>query len=255
MIDSSHLYPRRVFAARFHRSVHELHATQPIFGSRRQPCAGRRRRFRIIRRDQVGDVAVELGEAFEIAFRMAGGNARCRSRRSATAPAPPRAMMRGGSTERREAAGGSALPASTRGRPCRRRRAAAARSRCRARPGWPTACRARRSRSAAASAHCRRARGPARSVDRSAASCVDSQAADELGEVEGVRADVADAAAAPGARRVGAPRRLLLAVRLEQRRQPVLRVFDLHDAHRRRARRRRPSRAPAAPADSRCSCG
>ena len=57
----------------------------------------------------------------------------------------------------------SDAPAPTRCRPWCRARAARAGSRCRVRPGSPTACRARRSRSAASRARCRRALGPPRS--------------------------------------------------------------------------------------------
>src|SRR6187200_3647989 len=49
---------------------------------------------------------------------------------------------------------------------------------------------------------------------------------DVAGELEGMGADVADAAARARARRVGAPVGLLLAARLERLGQPVLRVLD-----------------------------
>src|SRR5206468_2938025 len=49
-----------------------------------------------------------------------------------------------------------------------------------------------------------------------------------LGEILGVRADVADAAGGAAALRVGTPGRLLLAGGFETRGQPALRVLD-HD--------------------------
>ena len=55
-------------------------------------------------------------------------------------------------------------------------------------------------------------------------------AGDVVGEIVGVRADVADAASRAGALRVGAPAGLLLATVLQPGCQPVLCVFDLHDA-------------------------
>src|SRR6185503_16884920 len=82
MVDSSdlnfsgsHFYPGRVAAAGFHNGVHELHAAQAVFAGRHEQCAGWRRSFRIIRREQIRDVAVHLRERFEIAFRMSGWNA------------------------------------------------------------------------------------------------------------------------------------------------------------------------------------
>ena len=57
------------------------------------------------------------------------------------------------------------------------------------------------------------------------------EAGDELGELRRVRADVAEAACRAGQRGVGAPRGLLLAGGFERLGEPVLRIFDLHDAH------------------------
>ena len=54
----------------------------------------------------------------------------------------------------------------------------------------------------------------------------------KVGELVGVGADVADAAAGARARRIGAPVGLFLAGALKRLRQPVLRVFDLNDPDR-----------------------
>ena len=54
--------------------------------------------------------------------------------------------------------------------------------------------------------------------------------ADEAGDVVGVRADVAERAGGAALRGVGAPRGLFLAGVFERRGEPVLRVFDLHEA-------------------------
>ena len=172
-----------------------------------------------------------------------GRRRRCRARSSAAA--------------RRTAtsAAGSAAPAPTRARRGCRRRAGAGRSRCRARPGSPTACRARRWRSAAAPARCRRARRPATKVLSSARELGRIEPGDEVGEVEGVGADVADAAAgagsAPGrcARRPASGRWPRAARSASPARtRPA----------RRGSRRARPSAhhagGPGAPSDSRCSC-
>ena len=51
-----------------------------------------------------------------------------------------------------------------------------------------------------------------------------------MGEAEGVDADVGEAGRAAGARRVGAPFGLLLAVGVDRQGQPVLDVFGAHDA-------------------------
>lgn len=67
---------------------------------------------------------------------------------------------------------------------------------------------------------------------------LDLVAGDELGEVEGVRADIADRTGGAGPGGVGAPRGLLLAAVLDPRGEPVLRVLDLDDAQ-------RPDRPPA----------
>ena len=100
------------------------------------------------------------------------------------APAPPRADQPRRLAERGVARGSSGPPAPIRGRPSRHRRAAAGRSRCRAPPGSPTACRARRPRSAAGYGRCRRARRPGTKVVRSAATSLELQAGDEAGEVD-----------------------------------------------------------------------
>ena len=102
-------------------------------------------------------------------------------------------------------------PAPTRSRPCRRRRAGAARSRCRSPPGCTRASPAPRPRSAAGRGRCRPRRRPGTKAWRSAAELLELQPGDEAREVEGVGADVADAAAGAGARRIGPPLGLLLA--------------------------------------------
>ncbi len=55
--------------------MHELHSAQSVFGGRHEQRAGRRRSLRIIRRDEIRNVAVHLRERFQIAFRMSGRNA------------------------------------------------------------------------------------------------------------------------------------------------------------------------------------
>src|SRR3546814_2419579 len=49
-----------------------------------------------------------------------------------------------------------------------------------------------------------------------------------FGELKGVRPDVAEAAAEPGARGIGAPFGLLVAVRIDRPTEPALRIFGLH---------------------------
>ena len=61
---------------------------------------------------------------------------------------------------------------------------------------------------------------------------LDPHPAHELGDVEGVHADVADRPADPGLGGVGPPAGLLVAVALDRPRQPALRVLDDHLAHR-----------------------
>ena len=58
------------------------------------------------------------------------------------------------------------------------------------------------------------------------------QAGDQLGEVEGVGADIAEAAAKSGASRIGAPFRLLVAFGVERTAQPALDIFHLHQPDR-----------------------
>ena len=60
---------------------------------------------------------------------------------------------------------------------------------------------------------------------------LDAKPGDRLGEVLGVRSDVADAATDAGALRVGAPVRLLLALRFEFGGEPALRILDDDLAH------------------------
>ncbi len=83
----------------------------------------------------------------------------------------------------------------------------------------------------------------------------DVQPGDETGQVVGVGADVADAAAGPGLCRVGAPGGLFLAggSRGLQSASPARIPPGRRGA--RQARRSPPSRAPGAPSGSRCSCG
>ena len=54
------------------------------------------------------------------------------------------------------------------------------------------------------------------------------QAGDELGELEGMRRDIAERAAGAGLRRIAAPVGLLVAGQVGG--EPVLRILDLHDA-------------------------
>ena len=120
---------------------------------------------------------------------------------------------------------------------CCRRRAGAGRSRCRAPPGSPRACRARRRRSAASRGRCRRAAGRHEGAEIGA-QLAHLQAGDEAGEIEGMRADVADAAA--GARRCAGSVRQAACfwpVCSSGFGQPVLRIFDLDDADAGRAAR------------------
>ena len=155
--------------------------------------------------------------------------------------------------EGREEQACSAAPAPIRARRARRRRAGAARSRCPERPGSTRASRARRRRSAAACARCRRAAAghEGRELGREA---FHAEPGDELGEVEGVGADVADAArlrrCAPGrcARRpASGPCFRAASSAIPAGIRPARRAP-------RRARPRRPWRGPAGPSDSRCSC-
>ena len=80
----------------------------------------------------------------------------------------------------------------------------------------------RRSSTAASSS----SRRPGTTVARSAQTLRDVPARDRRGEVLGVRADVAHRAGDARARRVGAPRGLLVPGRLEPRREPALAVLD-----------------------------
>ena len=58
----------------------------------------------------------------------------------------------------------------------------------------------------------------------------DIQAGDELREVIGMDADIGEAGRLAGARRIGAPFRLLLAVGIDRQRQPVLDIGGMDDA-------------------------
>src|SRR5688572_20503348 len=71
------IHPGRILAAGFHCGMHELHAAQTVFGRRHEQCAGQRRSLRIIRCDEIRDVAVHLGESFQVTLRMPGRNTRC----------------------------------------------------------------------------------------------------------------------------------------------------------------------------------
>ena len=204
--------------------------------------------------DQLGGVAVEGGEALEVAFGMAGGDARHPARHGVGAGAAAADQLRrlavGG-----EAAGSSDPPAPSSARPCRHRRGCAGRSRCRVPPGSPTACPlappAKRSMTWALSSS-----GAAGDEGGEVgAQAFQPQPGDEGGEVHGVGGDVAGAAGRARASRVGAPARLLLAGILELGRQPVLRVLGLDDPDACRAGRRPPSAGPAGPSGSRCNCG
>ena len=95
---------------------------------------------------------------------------------------------------------------------------------------------------------------PAPNEVSSALSSLSVDAADIIGEVVGVGADVADRAAGARALGIDAPFRLLVAGLLGRLGQPVLRIFDLDQPDLAEIARLAPFRAPAAPADSRCSC-
>src|SRR3546814_13737708 len=84
-----------------------------------------------------------------------------------------------------------------------------------------------------------------------------------FGELKGVRPDVAEAAAEPGARGIGAPFGLLVAVRIDRPTEPALRIFGLHqpttaeiaarDAPARRSEERRVGHGGGGPRSSRWS--
>ena len=138
----------------------------------------------------------------------------------------------------------------------RRRPGAAARSRCRAPPGSPTACPWPRRRSAAVTLRVVVERaGPATKLVRSALTLSSASPVMKQARFMRVGADVADAAGRPGPGRVGAPVGLLLAGVLELGGQPVLGVLGLDHPDPCRAARRPPSGAPAGPSGSRYSCG
>ena len=111
---------------------------------------------------------------------------------AAPEPGPPRVTMRVGSPsgDQRSSLGFVLQPIEPALGPVDAERSG--RSRCPARPGSPTARRARRWRSAAGSARCRRACGPATKVVRSAQQFVDLEPGHIVGEVEGMGADVAE---------------------------------------------------------------
>ena len=158
-------------------------------------------------RDRLGAAGANVGERLEIALAMPGGM-RLTAAAAAPAPWPARVITCGASPNGKQVQHirRFLLPLEPAFVAVDRRRAA--RSRCRARPGRPTACRARRPRSAAASV--------AVVVDPAAgdeggqigAEGLRLQPRDEAREIVGMRADVADRAAAR-LRRVGAPRGLL----------------------------------------------
>ena len=97
------------------------------------------------RADGAGRFCVDVGEAFEIAFRMAGRHARHarRGRAGAGAAAGDQLLRLRRTACTRDSSG---RPAPIRARPWCRRRAASARSRGRAPPGSPRSCPCRRRR-------------------------------------------------------------------------------------------------------------
>ena len=83
----SRVDPASVGSTRLDHGLDELHAARAVLGGRHP--AGQRigRALLPARLDLFGDVAVELGEAFEVALGMPGRDAGCARRRGAGAGA------------------------------------------------------------------------------------------------------------------------------------------------------------------------
>ena len=229
------LRPDAAIAGRAHHGVDEADALQPVL--HRGEDHLRRHRLPLRRRaDRRGRLAIDVGEAFQIALGMARRHARHPRRRRARPGAAARQLPRR-LAEGRIAQVVGILLRSIRGRPWCRRRAASARSRCPAPPGSPRACPCapplKRSRTLALSSSL----PPRHEGGEVGQDAVQLQPADEAGEIVGMGADIADAPPAPAALGIGAPCRLLVAGGLDPLGQPVLR--DTRPARRGSCRARR----------------